>query len=102
MRALPRCRAGVHCAADVAGSRGHGAAAGVRDANGASRIVRDGCRHLVALVGQHCHRVTHEYALYAMLAEGSEAPCATWARMCAALIVGLVCEGEPPQTPERP
>ena len=68
----------------LAGSRGHGAAAVVRCERGpASRIARDGCRHLVALVGLYSRRVTHGYALYAMLAVGSEAPRATRAHMCA-------------------
>ena len=70
------------------------------DAKRASRTARDASRHLVALVGLLCRRAVHDYALYAMLAVGSEAPCATWARMCAAL-VGLVCEGEPPQRGRR-
>ena len=70
------------------------------EANGASRIARDGCRHLVALVGLYSRRVTHGYALYAMLAVGSEAPRATQARMCAAL-VGRVRACRPPQRGRR-
>ena len=60
----------------------------------------DASRHLVALVGLLCHRAVHDYALYAMLAVGSEAPRATRGRMCAAL-VGRVCEGEPSQRGRR-
>ena len=60
----------------------------------------DASSHLVALVGLLCHRAVHDYALYAMLAVGSEAPRATRARMCAAL-VGRVCEGEPSQRGRR-
>ena len=99
VRALPRCRAGVPHPADVAGSRGHGAAAVVRSERGLTDR-RDGCRHLVALVGLYSRRVTHGYALYAMLAVGSEAPRATQARMCAAL-VGRVRACRPPQRGRR-
>ena len=70
------------------------------DAKRASRTARDASRHLVALVGLLCHRAVHDYALYAMLAVGSEAPHATRAHVCAAL-VGRVRVCRPPQRGRR-
>ena len=66
------------------------------DAERRSRNARDASGHLLALVGLLRHRAMHEYALCAMLAVGSEAPRATRARVCAAL-VGRVRACRPPQ-----
>ena len=66
------------------------------DAERRSRNARDASGHLLALVGLLRHRDMHEYALCAMLVVGSEAPRATRARVCAAL-VGRVRACRPPQ-----
>ena len=70
------------------------------NANRASRTARDASRHSVALVGLPRRRAVHEYALFAMLAVGSEAPRATRRRVCAAL-VGRVRACRPPQRGRR-
>ena len=70
------------------------------DAERRSRNARDASGHLLALVGLLRHRAMHEYALCAMLAVGSEAPHATRAHVCAAL-VGRVRVCRPPQRGRR-
>ena len=70
------------------------------DAERGLRNAPDASRQLVASVGLLWRGAVHDYALYAMLAVGSEAPRATRARMCAAL-VWRVCEGEPSQRGRR-
>ena len=99
VRALSRSRAGVHGPSHVAGSSGLGSRQSC-DAERGLRNAPDASRQLVASVGLLWREAVHDYALYAMLAVGSEVPRATRARMCAAL-VGRVCEGEPPQRGRR-
>ena len=70
------------------------------DAERGLRNAPDASRQLVALVGLLWRGAAHEYALYAMLAVGSEAPHATRAHVCAAL-VGRVRVCRPPQRGRR-
>ena len=100
MRALSRSRAGVHGPSHVAGSRGGLVPRQSCDAERGLRNAPDASRQLVALVGLLWRGAAHEYALYAMLAVGSEAPHATRAHVCAAL-VGRVRVCRPPQRGRR-
>ena len=70
------------------------------DAERGLRNAPDASRQLVASVGLLWRGAVHDYALYAMLAVGSEAPHATRAHVCAAL-VGRVRVCRPPQRGRR-